>query len=713
MAMDVYEPCPCGSGKKLKFCCVALADEMERIGRLIDNGQTRQAQQLLEQLDHKHPGNPWVITTRAIVLLENGDGAAARDLLRPFVSQHPDHDFAVVLLATAWLQADGLDAALPAIHRAFQRSARKFPSMVGGLAAAMSAVWKSRGRILASREHLALAMRFVPEQARQEIFVRLLEFDNDAGVPYPLRSVHPLPAITATEDLAVEVKKALKYSTVGCWNTAADLFAQQAEKHPQLAELQHCVGLCRAWEGDETAAAAALHRAAQLYADVGMAVECEVVAQLLDWNSTEKRRKEFLQSGKVSSVSRLLTALDADAFLARVELPPPDPNGEPLPTAVYQVLDRDRATTPPAEQLTIASAPRIVAHVHVFDADPETHEPPEVNVVGAAGLGFEESVERVRRISQDLVAWEAEPEEHNWIPEESLLLTWALWYPPKTPVALRRRLELQRWEQIVRQEWPNQALDALGGRSPRVAAADPAARVAVTAAVYALDAHCLCRGYELDVDGLLRELELPALEPVEVQPDTSLNSFSPLQWLRLPLDKLTDEQMLSVVNRALLVHHDRFLTAVLEAALQHENIHQDMDLPRLYGGLVEMHRQHGRRAAAFRWLEAGRAHAQAQPNNFQQIWSWDLRELLMRLEDPNDPQLRPLLDRFVQYYAPKLPQMRPYLEQMLAAAGVPSPWEGGGGIITPGAPPTTSGGLWTPESAAEPAAAGKLWVPGQ
>ena len=35
MALDHYQPCLCGSGKKLKFCCGDLAPELEKIDRMI------------------------------------------------------------------------------------------------------------------------------------------------------------------------------------------------------------------------------------------------------------------------------------------------------------------------------------------------------------------------------------------------------------------------------------------------------------------------------------------------------------------------------------------------------------------------------------------------------------------------------------------------------------------------------------------------------
>ena len=32
--LDMYSLCPCGSGKKLKFCCQPLSTEMEKVEKL-------------------------------------------------------------------------------------------------------------------------------------------------------------------------------------------------------------------------------------------------------------------------------------------------------------------------------------------------------------------------------------------------------------------------------------------------------------------------------------------------------------------------------------------------------------------------------------------------------------------------------------------------------------------------------------------------------
>ena len=54
--MDVYQPCPCGSGKKFKFCCLEVADEMTKVTRLAENNQPHVALQTIERLHREHPG---------------------------------------------------------------------------------------------------------------------------------------------------------------------------------------------------------------------------------------------------------------------------------------------------------------------------------------------------------------------------------------------------------------------------------------------------------------------------------------------------------------------------------------------------------------------------------------------------------------------------------------------------------------------------------
>src|SRR5262249_52756013 len=145
-------------------------------------------------------------------------------------------------------------------------------------------------------------------------------------------------AVTGSDQLQQEVRKAHKYAAVGCWSVAADVFSTLANATPESAELWHSVGLCRAWDGDEKSGAEALHRSARHYADTGMAVECETLAQLLDEKTTTNVVEQCLYEANVQSVSRLLTLLDSVPDLKRLKVPRQDDDSEAA-VASYLVLN--------------------------------------------------------------------------------------------------------------------------------------------------------------------------------------------------------------------------------------------------------------------------------------------------------------------------------------------------------------------------------------
>ena len=712
---DPYEPCPCGSGKKLKFCCLSIADEMDRIHRLSTGNQPHVALQHLERLARKFPANPWVGTTRAIILLEQGDARSARDVLRALIEHQPDHEFTIVLLAAALFQDEGIDAAKKAIHRAFQRSAKKYPSMVSGLARAMASILANRQQVMAAREHLGLALRLAPEKQRQELFVQLLEFDGDEAIPYPMRGTHLLPAIEGTEEQQKEIRKAQKYAAVGCWSTAADLFLLLTRAMPESAEAWHSAGLCRVWDGDEATAAEALHRAAQLYGDVAAAVECETLAQLFDRHMTKDVVDICTYQGSLESVGRLLTVLDEHPRLLRLKLPSnnsPQPNA---PVAAYQVLDRPKWTGDDFTSLTLDSLPRLQAQITIFDVDATDNAPPMLFLSGDRGAALTAAHALIESVTAGLMQWVADkpqPEVTGGIPTESLTLRWNWSLPEKTPLRISRKLKDQQWRTILDETWPTAPLTALGGRSPKDAAADPKCKIALTAALFLFDAHCQQQGHELNLDAMLAKFDLAPLPLLEVDERTLLSGQSVMQMHRLPVDQLSDAQLNAVVNRALLTHHNRFLYSVLKVALTRPACKAELDLQRVYRAAVELCTRHGRHEEALQWINEARASAPEDGSNFEYNLNWDMTELTVRLEEPSDPGLQPLFDRLVNYYSPKVPQMRGHVERLLQSVGIPSPWESIS-LITAGSLSAPVGGVWTPGTPAPAAGGNKLWLPGQ
>ena len=713
MSVDIYGPCPCGSGKKFKFCCSVIADDMDRIARLMDGNQPRVALQQLEILDRKHPRNAWIGTTRSMLLLDLDEAPAARDVLKQLLETYPDNELAIVLYAVAMVRTEGHDGAKKAIHRAFQKSAKKVPSMVSDLATSLAAAHAQRTHLMAAREHLALALRLAPEERRQELFVQLLEIDGADEIPYPMRGSHLLPVLTGSDEFQKEVRKAQKYAAVGCWSTAADVFSSLANAEPERAELWHAVGLCRIWDGDEKSGAEALHRAARQYQDLGIAVECETLAQLFDEKTTQDVIEECVYAAHIDGVSRLLSTLDGKPRIQRLKVPSVGEN-EVQPVAAYVILDREFAESEMTE-LTLETIPRVLGKIVVHDADPRRNPRAFLMLAGLRSPKLDDAKSVLTAASGDLIEWMVEgnqPQIVGAIPTETALLEPHWYLPAKMSLVNRRQLFSDFWNGIVNEKWPSQPLRSLDGKSPEQAANDPSLKIPLLAAIQVLDASAQRRESGVGLGSLFSRLNLTPLPKIEITPETNVGGLSIMQLHRLPIKQLSDQQLITVVNRSMLIRHDESLYEVLKEAVDRPSCVEQLDLPRIFRLLSEIASGEGKRDEAFAWLERGRQlPAPEDKTAFQNAWAWDMAEFGMRLEDPSDPQLKKLLHRFVTYYGPKVPQIRPHIEQTLESFGVPSPWESL--EFTSDAVVPSFSGIWSPGTQDPAPATGKLWVPGQ
>jgi tetratricopeptide (TPR) repeat protein len=726
MSIDVYAPCPCGSGKKLKFCCHAIVTEMTRIRKLQQNHQALQALQLLDDLEKKHPGNTWILTTQATALLDEGKSVEAKQILDELLKLNPDHLLALALSAVVSFSSDGFESSKPAVHRAFQRCAAVFPDIISGIAMGIAAFMYSRKNYMAARQHLAITMRLAPEKDRQEIFLQLLKFDSNTEIPYPLRGVHTLKRFAPDDDEQLkESQKGARLSNSGCFALSARIFAKLTESNPNDAALWQNVGLCHAWGGHEVEAAKAFHKAAELHADYETAVECETLAQLLDLGISEDvLNVKSLQYG-VESVGKLLTILDAHDRLVRVQLSQDEEDENTIqPAAIYNFLDRSFPADGSEESLTLETVPNVLAEISVFDHNPLEDEPARIFIIGFEGDNLQQSQDVIQQIGGEQITSSAEEESERLLetlPRDLLPLHWRWYFPPKTPAKIRKSLESQKWDHLVQNVWPNSQLTGIQGKTPLEASTEPALKVPLAAAVMVLDSYADRNQQILDASPLYKLLEIAAPSQLDLTSQTSWNTLSAMQMHRLPIADLNDEQLAGTLNRALLIHHSDYLYKVLTEILNRPVCVEKIDYNRAYLTLADLCRERSRNEEALHWIAKGRDLAESGENAFENVLQWKLREMIFRLDDPvesGDSELTSLLKHLWDYYGPKVPQLRTYLATIANTYGLKAPWEDGKSIVTPQTASETPAqdGIWTPDAQSDPApdeGKKKLWLPGQ
>ncbi|MEX0700830.1 MAG: hypothetical protein WD069_01930 [Planctomycetales bacterium] len=706
MPFDPYGPCPCGSGKKLKFCCQPIADEMEKALRLHRGNQLEGALKALDALAERQPNNPWVVNTRASILFAEARGAEAVESLQPLVEAHPENLLGLALLAAAVGARSGFVANKPLIHRAFQRCAAALPDLVARLVLSAAFELLSERKVMAARQHLVFALRVAPDEERNGIFQQLVELDAERGYPFPIRSVHLLVEAEVSDELKREAIKAAQVAERGCYGPAGVLFARCAEKAPESAALWHNVGLCRAWDGDEAGAAEALHQAARLERDFDKAVELETLAQLLHGNSdpdpVHLHEYSYRPAGPVA---RILTILEGSDRLVKN----PAQSDQAEAAGVYELIDRPLEVIRDASAVELGDVSRTLGQVKVLDADAEL--PARIRLTALGPWGDEARRVFAEIVADEAVASDGPPRTGFAMPREWWPLYWAWRFHPQTPRVARAELVRRQWRRVAEEIWPKLPLDALGGRTPDEAAHDPAAKAALAAAVVAFDAYCDTRDHALDVAALRRRLDVPPPGPLAVDERTPLNRLTAFELERLPLAQLADAQLSSVLNRETLIHRARFLREVLLEALRRPACASRLDLEQAYTTLYSLAAGRGDRADAAHWLALGKDAAAGHERAFEHVFEWEFREFTFRVEDPSDPDLPAIAHHLSRHYGRKIPNVRTYVQTILRTFEIDIPLEGEAEGDAVGS--AAGGGLWTPEGAAAAAESKKLWLPGQ
>lgn len=733
MSIDSYDPCPCNSGKKYKFCCHSIGDEISKISHLHETHQTATALQLLDRLKKKYPDQPLSYITEAQILMAERRFEDSLKPLEECLEHDPNHPAAHSLLATSAFLSTGYKQAQKAIYTALQKCAAVDVSLATPLAISIAIALQMRGYFLAAREHFALAMRVASQEYKQSLFMNLLEFDGDDQIPYQFRGVHVLDRCPIEEGEQQEsFDKAQRLANLGCYRSAAGLFKQLAETTNQTT-LWKNAAFCYAWATDEVQSAELFRKAVASTDDFAESVELETLAQLLDLNNTGEIVESIEKSYELESPSKFLTLLEKHPQFLRGNVPSPEDDQdleERMPVAYFQIVDTPIDLESKGEEITLDNVPAVIGDIDIYDADRQMGEPGLVRLYAYEGAQFttaeklfEEALGENGMDECGLKPVELEEEVSSSplspVPVEQWPLYFRWSFPQKMPILKRRELEAEKWKKLISDTWSNTSLAGLGGKTPKEAAGSEDLKVALTAATYVLDAQVLALGHFLKFDELDPGLGISELPELTVDETSQFNTCSSMTQNRIPVKSLSDPQLMYVFNRALLIRHPRFLYDVLIEILNRDECKKEVDLDRVYSTLTEICHKRNHHEEMLTWIHKGQENARTQSENpFESELQWKLRELSFRLEDTNDPGLSDFMKQIWDQYGKKTPQIKEYLKAFADAFELDLPWmkesllvdsEGLAGNMS-------AEGIWSPGEGVpdNPAdSSQKLWLPGQ
>jgi tetratricopeptide (TPR) repeat protein len=532
MAVDPYAPCPCGSGKKFKWCCQPIHAEIARAFEQQARGQNEVALRIMDEVIAKHPDNPEAWCQKAQLLFEQERADDAEVALQKALDLNPNYPFAHFLRGR-FRHAEG---EFPGALLLYRKAADLYDPAAGPVLseiyAAIADCELKLNRPVAARAAVELAVRHDPQspelrQGMDSVFGEGSRFPPAARRAY---SYLGAPAEAPAERRAAW-QKALGGATTGKLGDAARAFEQLTAEDANDAPAWYNLGLTRAWLGDNHRALEALDRYVNLETDDKRAAAAWTLGEVLRCGRGMENETDYLEHSvtiplrDLQAVLRQLGEWEQQRRLIGAQIR----QEEGILTG--QILQQVQGLTP---EHAAAQAPHLGAYLMILGNMMRLW-----NVNRAA---LDEVVQELReRVGHAL----AEPQAHTTpVVLFADVLSEAVTFPLNAPDEATWQARVREgMERFFEDKWIHRPRVSLQGVPPVDAAGHAVLRKKLEG-VIAFAAECGKLGdLPYDFDRLRRKLGLLAAAPQPGGAPADVSALGAAELAGLEVDKLSDEQL--------------------------------------------------------------------------------------------------------------------------------------------------------------------------
>ncbi len=719
MSVDSYAICPCGSGKKIKFCkCKDSVGELDRVLKMVEGGQVVPALDRLATVLQEHPDAAWALAIRGRLLLDLREYGSLDENADRFIRLQPSNPLALTQRAAAQLFQGKVDQATESILEALTESGRNVDSFVLDVASVLAYSLAQQGVFMTARVYATLAMMASGYEGGQTA-VSVLRQMNSAPVINQLLKSNPTeirrPADVDWGERYDEASTLLHNNKVVL---AQSKFESLRRSNPNEPAVLSGLLTCAIWRGDTDAQSQLLGKLATCdNLDFEQRVQFRAMSALVDPQTPELSVEVLKFSTDIDKVDEIEMAFAADARF--VALPSDMLAGmraseeDIAPRSGYQILDRDKPDSleslPPVDEV-----PEAIAVVFIYGKQTDREARIEVQDVRR------ENAEDVRtRISAAIGDKQLQEESGDSLP---LLVACQ---PPVAMIRFQAKpAEAEKLQaELTAARMPGAIASAplpiLGGKSLSELAGDDSKLLERTAVMRVVESYdsIAAKGDEL----IAEVYKLAGLEPLPpIKPsDTEIETLAGEDLNRVDPTGLNPESLVYLLQRAQQISATpavrRFAKRLIEADLD------EQQQPMRMLAYVTLVNASEKTEDALGTLEQAKAFAETHGLSTANLL---LSEVGLRLSAGDGEGFQKAIETLSTRHGND-PEIMAQLQQLLMAYGLigpdGAPRSRGGAAAAPAAAVSqpASGGLWTPDGGsappAESAAEGggnKLWIPG-
>jgi len=712
MAVDPYSLCPCGSGKKLKFCCSDLVHEIEKIHQMMEGDQPRAALQHVEQTLAKHPGRESLLDLKAMLELSLDQLDAAAETIEALIESAPNNPAAHAQQAVLVASREGGRAAVVPLQQAMVLVGNDMPQRVLEAIGTVAQALLVEGNIIAARAHLWLYQGISGDEDTRALQL-LVRLNQSAGLPLPLRDHLYMCQAPEGHPGDADHDRAQYYASLGQWLPAAQALDALCGLYPDVPAYAYNRGLVFGWLGDVQRFVQGMHDfAAGISQDAEAplqeeAIEAEAIAQLLDAKLKDPPIDVVRLAYPVADEDSLLQRLAADRRVTNIDADPSELAGQdgPPPRGAYVLLDKPLPES--GVDIQRDAIPTIVGFLSHYGR--QTDRPERLELVIDKNDEFDAHIALLNEVTGDALQ-DAESEES--VGESSAAeqaLSWRWHFPVDTPPSRRRELLADQRREAILEKWPETPRTSLGGKTPREAQGDATLRLALAAAVTVLEQGTNNHKYAETFAELRQELGLPV--PGEIDPsEVELDRLPLGRGTRLQMQKLSDDDLVSLYRRAAIAGAMSVVAHAAREAAGRATLHDRIPPVEAYQRMIDQEDDTDKAIALVgEARQAGEARGESSA-------IWDLMELELQIVEGQPEKANELLQHLRAEHIEE-PGVAEQLYQLMYALGatpdqVPLPGgEAPAGEPQPAGAAEATGKIWTPDS--ETGGGGqKLWTPG-
>lgn len=711
MAIDPYSACPCGSGKKLKFCCSDLAADIEKVHKMVAGDQPHAAVKYVEKLLAKQPKRASLLDLLASLQLSMHEFDAARNTVGDFLEAHPLSSTANAQAAILLAAIEGGRKAVGPLQNALEKLEQEMPLRVLEAVGAVGQSLLMQGELIAARAHLLLYAAISPDEDNRGVEL-LLRMNLQAGLPLLMRESWQLIECPADAKWQDQARQASMFSMRGLWRQAEALFAQLREEFGPEPDLVYNLALLRGWLGDVKRFAAGLHEYAQLDVAVDNAVEAEALAQLLNPELVDPKLDVVRLVYELEDVDAITEKFLNDKRIEDYAIDPKDfdEDKQILPRNSYVLLSCPTPDT--GVDIQRPDIPHVLAFLSLFGK--RTDRNARLEVTTDRGDTFDLVNKLLAEITDNALSNTVEEEvvTQKSISEESLSWRWRL--PNDTPAEHRAKLLTEERRDAILQRWSNAPRAALQDKSPQEAVGIAELQIALQASALIIE-QAAVDPEELSLfTELHNSLSLPASEPIDPS-ELELDQVPLVRIPRFELAKIPPEKLNRLLDRTALMGAKFAALLVARELITRTDLPKGFDLSEAYRRLISLEPNP---LKAFDYAEQARAWSVQQGKSTAE---WTLMELELSIERGDAAGVQRALGEIRTTHLEE-PGVAEATYRLLYSAGLVAPPDAAkGGMPNPlqsmPADPSAAEAIWTPDSE-DPLAAPKggekksaIWTP--